>query len=67
MLIQFQSTRSAADPIWVNPENVTHVEQIGSNKQRTKVYFVGGSSAEVAGEPTSVAAKISGKRDAQFG
>jgi hypothetical protein len=48
MLIQFPALGSGRDPVWVNTDQVTHVEQIGVGQQRAKIHFVGGSEIEVA-------------------
>ena len=57
MLISFPSTRGKGDPIWVNAHQVTHIEQYGEGS-KTKIFFVGGTSVEVAEPLSSVVNQI---------
>lgn len=43
--------------VWVNPSNVTHVEQVGSG-QRAKIHFAGGEAFEVEAAAQAVAGKL---------
>jgi hypothetical protein len=55
MMIQF--TKGNNEPVWVNPTNITYVEQIGGGP-RCKIHFVGGGSADIPVAASDVVTQI---------
>lgn len=57
MMIQFPKGVSSTEHVWVNPPNVTHVEQLGAG-ERCKIHFVGGGSVDIPVGAATVVARI---------